>query len=235
MLPSNIIILLKKIRWRMTYIFIFVFSVISNKKHSIKFYCPICEKYSKFFIPAGKRSNAICPICGSRERHRLLWFYLITEMDIQNNEFTILHIAPKFCINSKLKNLKNIIYFAGDKFEKGYSYNKNIIHLNISDLEFKNNKFDLIICIHVLEHIIEDRKAISELFRVLKPGGKAFIMVPLDENIEFTIGDLSITNHKKRKQLYGQWDHVRLYGRDFIERLNEYGFWDKIECFNYNK
>ncbi len=204
-------------------------------------YCPICQKSFVTFLPFGKipRPNALCPYCHSYERTRLLWLYLKDKLPNGN----ILHVAPEpalFRILSKKNNLK---YIAIDKFEPGYRYPKGTLYGDITCLNYSDSYFDLVICIHVLEHVSDDRKAIREFYRVLKPGGWGIIGVPVDLELEATAEDPSITAPELRIKLYGQADHVRMYGMDIVDRLRDVGFmvetvdwaqnYDKIQKFRF--
>ena len=102
---------------------------------------------------------------------------------------------------------------------------------DICALPFKDNSFDIILCNHVLEHIPNDRKAISELYRVLKPSGWGIFQIPQDLNREVTYEDDSITDKKERAKIFGQYDHVRIYGRDYFDKLSSVGF--KVEEVDY--
>lgn len=183
------------------------------------FYCPVCEKNYRKFYKCGinPRPNALCPGCGSLERHRLLWVALcnLRDKDLIKQEARLLHVAPEPCLAEKFK--REYDYFSIDLDGK-----KAMMAMDITALTFENESFDAIICNHVLEHIPDDRKAMKELYRVLKPGGWASIQVPVKGDV--TQEDLSVTDPKERMRLYGQEDHVRHYGRDFYDRLNEAGF-----------
>ena len=185
------------------------------------YYCPICEKGFKRFLPAGDNitGNSKCPGCNSLERQRLLWLYLTRELKIQNQKIRLLNVAPDFAVQSKLKSLHNIDYVSIDLESKLAMYKADITNLN-----FVENSFDSILCYHVLEHIKDDRKAISELYRILKPGGWAILQTPIDIDREKTFEDFSITSAQERKRIFGQEDHVRIYGRDYFQRLENAGF-----------
>ncbi|WP_081891323.1 methyltransferase domain-containing protein [Gillisia sp. Hel_I_29] len=102
---------------------------------------------------------------------------------------------------------------------------------DVTDLEFEDEKFDFIFCNHVLEHIPDDTKAMSELFRVLKKGGSAVLLVPIDVQLLETFEDFGITDPKEREKAFGQGDHVRLYGKDYVDRLATAGF--KVSAIDY--
>jgi len=185
-----------------------------------RFYCSVCERdFRKFFeFGVNPRPNTMCPGCGSVERHRLLWVAL---RDLQNNDLIqrgggrLLHVVPETCL--------------AERFRREYDYlsidlegKKAMMAMDLTAMTFEDESFDAIVCNHVLEHIPDDRKAMKELFRMLKPGGWASIQVSIKGDI--TREDLSITDPKERLRLYGQDDHVRYYGYDFTDRLKDAGF-----------
>jgi SAM-dependent methyltransferase len=172
-------------------------------------------------LPAGEHlfGNSKCPGCSSLERQRLLWLYLTQQLKIQNQKINLLNVAPDFAIQSKLKTLSNIDYVSID-LESNLAMQKQ----NLTNLTFSENYFDAILCYHVLEHIDDDRKAMAELFRVLKPGGWAILQTPIEYDREKTYEDFSIISPQERKKIFGQEDHVRIYGKDYTQRLKEVGF-----------
>ena len=191
--------------------------------------CTICGSNYKIFDTVGKppRTNARCLECNSLERHRLLNEYLKTKTDLFNEEGAkLLHFAPEKTFYNLFKDLDNIEYYPCDldaerfKFQNG----KKIIKADIRDIPFKSDSFDAVICNHVLEHIDDDVKAINEVYRVLKKGGWAILQVPIDMSLEKTYEDFSITSNEGREKAFGQFDHVRIYGKDYAERLKVGGF-----------
>jgi len=187
-----------------------------------KYTDPIDGKQFKSFLPYGyenPRDNVLSPSTLSLERHRLLWLYLKNETDFFTTPNKVLHFAPEQAFYKKFKNLKQLEYTTTD-------LNSPLadVKADICALPFKDNSFDIILCNHVLEHIRDDRKAISELYRVLKPSGWGIFQIPQDLNREVTYEDDSITDKKERAKIFGQYDHVRIYGRDYFERLKEAGF-----------
>lgn len=183
------------------------------------YYCPICECHYGRFLPAGVvlRPNALCPQCGSLERHRLLWVTLhnLWKRGVLRRQGTLLHVAPEACLASKVRN-------AFDYISVDLVNPSAMLRADITDAPFRDNEFDAIVCNHVLEHVPDDKKAIGEVFRILRPGGWASIQVPIQGDV--TQEDLSITDPNMRARLYGQADHVRYYGRDFVQRLQSAGF-----------
>lgn len=163
------------------------------------------------------RPNARCPGCDSLERHRLLWVgmeYLQTQGTFGKGG-RLLHIAPESCLSKELS--KNYEYVSVDMYAPEVQ-----TKADITALCFPDECFDAIICNHVLEHVPDDRKAISELYRVLKHGGWGSIQVPIKGGI--TLEDRAVVDPAERERLYGQSDHVRQYGADFNDRLRCAGF-----------
>ncbi|MCB0794660.1 MAG: methyltransferase domain-containing protein [Flavobacteriales bacterium] len=207
--------------------------------------CPICGGRFLTFLPAGvvPRANAICPGCGSMERTRAYWLYLNSIDRSGPQRIRLLHVAPEKALFHRFRNDARIDYVPVDKFEPGYTYPQGTRDMDITALDLPDDAFDRIICSHVLEHVLDDRKAMAELFRVLKPGGWGIIQVPLDLARQVTYEDPSIVDPREREAAFGQFDHVRIYGRDYEERLKEAGFrvervpfaqgFDQAERFRY--
>ena len=209
-------------------------------KSGNKYECPFCNFSSnalavigldlpvlieKQVIGGGKRHGG-CYYCGSTDRERLIYTYLVEKMNILENckKMRVLHIAPEKNLSKFLSKLDLHQYVCGDLHAIGYSYPKHVQNLNILNLPFDDNTFDLIICNHVLEHIQKDLLGMQELRRVLKKAGKAILQVPISKNSLTTFEDLSITNPKQREKVFGQFDHIRIYGQDYSQRLQESGF-----------
>ena len=184
--------------------------------------------YSKFLSYGYKyiRKNALCPGTLSLERHRLLWLYLDKETNILSSNLKVLHVAPEQIFYKKFRNFKHWNYLTFD-------INSPIADIkgDLKSMQFKDESFDLIICNHVLEHIEDDRRALKEMYRVLKKGGIAILQVPININRKQTFEDFNITSHQQREKYFGQYDHVREYGLDFKERIEEIGF--EVEMLNY--
>ena len=182
-----------------------------------KYTDPIDGSSFRKFLPYGYnnvRENALSPSTYSLERHRLLWLYLKNETEFFNKNIKVLHFAPEAAFLEKFKKLNNISYNTID-------LNSPLadIKADICDLPFEDESYDFILCNHVLEHIIDDTKAMQELYRVLKKDGIGIFQVPLNMSSKKTFEDFSITGPKERNKAFGQYDHVRLYGMDFFERL----------------
>ena len=197
--------------------------------------CPICSNVLRLYLPFGVklRKNAQCPVCGSLERHRTLWLYIQEHKDILGDQnIKILHFAPERAIFNKLSMIKGVDYYPVDINPEHYGI-RDVV--DITNIQYEGNFFDLIICNHVLEHIPDDAKAMSELFRVLKPSGKAIINVPFNKTLEVTLEDEKYNTPELREKYYGQFDHVRLYGKDYVKRLEKAGFHVETVYPNVNR
>jgi SAM-dependent methyltransferase len=184
--------------------------------------CPICEVSYRKFLPYGRlnpRSNALCPDSLSLERHRLMWLYLNQKTNFFTADLKVLHIAPEICFLDKFKAMNNLDYTTAD-LESPLADVKMDVH----DIPFEENTFDVVFCNHVMEHVDDDIKSMSEIYRVMKPGGWAIIQSPQDYSRATTLEDPSITDPKAREKIYWQSDHVRLYGLDYGKRLESAGF-----------
>lgn len=183
---------------------------------------PIDGKSFKKFLPYGygtQRNNVLSPSTLSLERHRLLWLYLNNETDFFTSAKKVLHFAPEQAFYKLFRNQKNLDYTTTDLFSPLAD-----VKADICDLPFEDNSYDVILCNHVLEHIPDDTKAMQELYRVLKPGGMGIFQIPQDLNRAETFADDSITDQKERAKIFGQYDHVRIYGRDYFDKLRSIGF-----------
>ena len=191
---------------------------------------PIDNKSFRKFLPYGyeiQRQNVLSPSTLSLERHRLLWLYLTNETNFFTSKKKVLHMAPEQCFLSRFKKL-NHEYITADLDSPIADVKADIVNL-----PFNDNSFDVIFCNHVLEHIQDDTKAMKELFRVMKKGGMGVFQVPQDLNRDITFEDNSITDPKERAKIFGQYDHVRVYGRDYFDKLRSVGF--KVEEVNYSQ
>ncbi|MCP4457518.1 MAG: methyltransferase domain-containing protein [Cytophagales bacterium] len=184
--------------------------------------CPVCNSTFRKFLPYGResRSNALCPNCLSLERHRLIWLYLQRKTNFFSAKANMLHVAPELCFINRFEALENLDYITAD-IESPLAKVKMDIH----EIPFEDNSFDILFCNHVLEHVDDDLKAMREMYRVLKSGGWAILQIPWFHPIpDVTLEDPSITDPKERDRIFGQDDHVRLYGKDYPERLAKAGF-----------
>ncbi|WP_271767632.1 class I SAM-dependent methyltransferase [Aquimarina algiphila] len=192
---------------------------------------PIDGKSFSKFLPYGygkQRENVLSPSTLSLERHRLLWLYLKNETDFFTTTSKVLHFAPEQAFYKRFRKLQHLEYTTTD-------LNSPLadVKADICNLPFKDNEYDIIFCNHVLEHIPDDTKAMKELFRVLKPGGMAILQIPQDLNRATTFEDDSITDPQERAKIFGQYDHVRVYGRDYFEKLRAIGF--KVDEVDYTQ
>jgi len=205
---------------RLSYIFRF-FAQYLYKGNQVA--CTICEKTFSKFLPYGSnkayRKNVLCPHCLSLERHRLLWLYLREKTDLFSSTGRFLHIAPEQCFWSRFKKLSNIEYVTGDLESPLAAH-----HFDLHDVPFDDESFDIVMCNHVMEHVENDIQCMSELYRVLKPGGWAIMQVPIDFSRSETLEDPAIQSPEDREKFYWQKDHVRLYGTDYPEKLESVGF-----------
>ena len=200
----------------------FVKPLVKILMYGNKYTDPIDGSTFRAFLPYGYnkiRNNVLSPSTYSLERHRLLWLYLKNETSFFKAKLKVLHFAPESALMNQFKKLKNLSYDTID-------LNSPIADIkgDICDLPFLDNSYDFILCNHVLEHIIDDNKAMKELYRVLKKNGIGIFQVPMDYNRDTTFEDFSVTNKKERNKLFGQYDHVRIYGLDFFDRLQKVGF-----------
>jgi len=187
-------------------------------------YCPVCEQSSRKFSRFGivPRKNAECMWCGALERHRLIWLYFNKMTNLfDGRPKRVLHVAPEGCFERRLKKLIGDGYITAD-------INDSLakVKMDITDINYPEESFDVIYCSHVLEHVADDRRAMREFYRVLKANGWAILLVPV--TAEMTIEDLSISDPAERLRLFGQEDHVRRYGPDYVERLREAGLRVKV-------
>ncbi|MCB0375870.1 MAG: methyltransferase domain-containing protein [Sinomicrobium sp.] len=183
---------------------------------------PIDGKSFRAFLPYGydlQRENVLAPGTLSLERHRLLWLYLKNETDFFSARLKVLHFAPEQAFLKRFGKLKNLDYTTTDIASPLAD-----VKADICDLPFGNNTFDVILCNHVLEHVKDDKKAMQELYRVMKPGGWGIFQIPQDRDRAVTFEDDTITHPEERTRLFGQYDHVRVYGRDYADRLRNAGF-----------
>src|SRR5690554_1726163 len=183
---------------------------------------PIDGKSFKKFLPYGyekQRDNVLSPSTLSLERHRLLWLYLQSETDFFVKPLKMLHFAPEQAFYRRFRQQQNLDYTTTD-----LSSPLADVKADICQLPFEDNMFDVIFCNHVLEHIPDDTQAMRELYRVLKPGGWAVLQIPQDLSRATTFEDDFITDPKERAKIFGQYDHVRVYGRDYFDKLRSIGF-----------
>ena len=187
-----------------------------------KYEDPIDGKTFRKFLPYGygsPRANVLSPSTLSLERHRLLWLYLTRETDFFSKPLKVLHVAPEQAFYKRFKNQKNLTYSTTDLYSPLAD-----VKADLCALPFEDDSFDVIFCNHVLEHIPDDAQAMRELYRVMKKGGWGIFQVPQDINRAHTFEDDTITDPAERTRIFGQYDHVRVYGLDYFDRLRQVGF-----------
>ena len=171
-----------------------------------------------------------CPICHANDRVRLVYLYLKTRTRMLSGPGRLLHIAPELGLADILAAVPGLDYVPADLDRRRYRHLDNLQSFDLQDAPFADGSFDWIVCNHVLEHIPDDRRAMREMCRMLKPGGLAILQVPLAMRLDRTEEDPSVTDEAERIRRFGQRDHVRIYGRDYYDRLAEAGFdvelWD---------
>jgi SAM-dependent methyltransferase len=179
--------------------------------------CPCCGSQFRRFR-AYNGPDRICWRCGAMERHRSLWLYLDAHPEMTHPGISVLHVAPEPVLRDRFSRIPEVRYVGGDlTAEFGPE------RIDVTQLHFGDASFDAIMCNHVLEHVPDDRRAMRELARVLKPGGWALLQVP-DVAADRTDEDPSVTEPVERDRRFGQHDHVRRYGWDYVDRLREAGF-----------
>lgn len=199
--------------------------------------CPICGVRRRKFLPYGyvvSRDNALCPRCLSLERHRLLWLYLQRETPLFD-EFsypTILHVAPEVCLKRQFEER----YAEASHPERYITADLESplakMHFDVQAIPLADESIDVVICNHLLEHVEDDRKALAELYRVMKSGGWGVLLSPVDLSLAATIDDDGTSTPEERTRRFGQYDHRRAYGRDYPDRLREAGF--RVEDIDYS-
>lgn len=190
--------------------------------------CPCCGgQFSRLVVIGYDKRPAQCPRCRSNERDRTLWLYLDRFPEILPEGSKMLHVAPEEIFYRRFRKDPRIQYTAGDKFLNIYkgSYPPDTIYLDITDMTgIPDNTYDFLLCSHVLGCIPDDGQAMREMLRVLKPGGKAIIQVPVREDLEATYQDLTIEDPDMRIKAFGDPNYVRYYGKDYKYRLEAQGF-----------
>jgi len=198
-----------------------------------KYICPLCHSSVRCLFPLGLNLPvlnekkiigggyrlAMCPVCGSSDRERLLYLFLHQRTNIFSENIRLLHIAPEKNLKRIFANCRNINYLTAD-----LNPEEVMVKMDVTGIQYPDDTFDAVICNHVLEHIIDDSKAMKELLRVLKPGGWAVLQVPVSLTLEKTFEDATVITPEERQKAFGQKDHVRIYGKDYPQRLRESGF-----------
>ena len=215
---------------RLSYVFK-MFAPLLYKGNKVE--CPVCEKKFSKFLSYGSnvshRENVLCPYDLTLERHRLMWLYLKNESNFFTEQnLDVLHIAPEQCFYGKFKAQKNLNYLTGDLVSPLAD-----IHFDLHQIPLEDNRFDVVFCNHVMEHVDDPIQCMSELFRVMKPGGWAIMQVPQDMSRATTYEDKSIIDPAEREKHFWQKDHVRLFGRDYPQWLEKAGF--VVEVYDVQK
>lgn len=206
---------------RLSYIFRLVAPTLykGNNVH-----CPVCDKSFSKFLSYGSdvahRDNVLCPYDLTLERHRLMWLYLKNHSTFfTQQDLSVLHMAPEQCFLDRFKAQKNLNYLTADLVSPIAD-----LHFDLHQIPLEDNRFDVVFCNHVMEHVQGPIQCMSELFRVMKPGGWAIMQVPQDFSRDTTYEDPSIVSEADREKHYWQKDHVRLFGKDYPTYLEKVGF-----------
>jgi len=191
-------------------------------------HCPCCGGRFRSFVPAGHpaRPDAACPRCGALERHRLLWLYLAERTRLLTDRARVLYIAPEAQLQARLRALPHLSYLSGDLASP-----LAMTRMDLLALPCRDQAFDAVICSHVLEHVADSRRALAEIHRVLVTGGWAILQSPIDPARATTFEDPSVTSPAERERVFGQRDHVRIFGRDYGLMLERAGFEVRLDGF----
>ena len=187
--------------------------------------CPLCGCRRRRFLPYGyvtPRADALCPRCLALERHRLLWLFLERETRLTAELPRLLHVAPEVSLMRKLRRAYRSVperYVTAD-LESPLAD----MHFDIQHIPLPDDSVDAVICNHIMEHVEDDRRAMRELHRILRAGGRGIVLAPVDYARAATFEDASITDAAERTRIFGQYDHRRIYGRDYADRLRGVGF-----------
>ncbi len=208
-----------------------------------RYECPICNAKLKSFLPfgvnlpvliekqvvgLGHREKAQCPVCYSLDRDRLQYLYLQQKTNLFSDSNLLLHIAPEYSLEQVFANSPLIHYLSAD-----IEPDRAMIKMDITKIQYPEESFDVVICNHVFDHIQHDTLAMSELYRVLVPGGWAVLQVPISLTLDQTYEDMRLTSIWEREVSFGEDDHVRIYAMDYVGRLENVGF--EVELFDWTK
>ena len=179
-------------------------------------YCSVCDgRYSRFLSFRGRR-GASCPRCGSLERHRHAMEVWKRETNLFRAPLRVLHVAPESSLEPVLRKQDNLEYVTGD-----ITPGRADRVVDLTNIDAADESFDVVLCSHVLEHIVDDVGAMSEIRRILRPDGWAYLSVPFDPSRDEIYEDPALVTAKERAAAFGQWDHVRWY--------SEQGFLTRVE------
>jgi predicted SAM-dependent methyltransferase len=181
-------------------------------------YCPICDSHINRFLRLHRPYHLYCPVCRSLQRYRLVWLFFNSQfVTLGSKPERMLHIAPEDALAWRFRQVHGLDYLSADLYNP-----RAMVKMDIACIQFPDASFDIIYCSHVLEHVPDDRRALAEFYRALSPGGYAVLIVPILSEVTFE--DPAITSPEERQKAYGQYDHVRSYGLDFKERVEQAGF-----------
>lgn len=195
--------------------------------------CPVCGSRYRRFMPYGyvtSREDALCPHCLALERHRMIWLWLSECSNLFESRPRLLHIAPEV---SLMRHFKRLYRGTENYITADLESPLADMHFDVQHIPLEDCSVDVVICNHLLEHVEDDRRAMRELYRILRPGGWGIALVPEDRSLPNTFEDDSITDPKERTRIFGQYDHRRIYGRDYDMRLAEAGF--RVERIGYRE
>lgn len=212
-----------RIRLRQSTLREMLLSVRSLAFAGSRYTCPCCGVHVRTFTHGGgsfrARDRGYCPRCNAKARHRRIWLFLEQHTNLFTEHLSLLHIAPHYSLARRFVTLSNLAYVSAD-LEPRPCVN---VQLDVTAVALPDNTFDAAICVHVLEHVQHDGRAMQELYRVLKPGGWALVSVPIRLD-QPTYEDPAITTPEERRAAFGEAGHVRFYGYDLRDRLESCGF-----------
>lgn len=193
--------------------------------------CPICGSTYSQFLPFN-RPNALCYNCKSLERHRLVYLYLKNKAGFFETEKRVLHFAPEKCLHDVIRQHPHLHYETADlmtTFIDAIGVRPDHV-MSVTDIQFPDNTFDVVLCNHVFELVPDDLQGMSEIYRVLKRGGYAIIQGAVNNALPRTIETQSLSP-EERKRIAGAHQHVRRYGRDYRDRLAAAGFEVEVNAY----
>ena len=186
--------------------------------------CPLCGSRRRKFMPYGyvtSREDALCQRCLALERHRMIWLWITRHTDLLERRPRLLHIAPEV---SLMRHLKPLYGNSGNYITADLESPLADLHFDVQQIPLSDGSVEVVICNHLLEHVEDDMVALRELHRILCHGGWGILLVPEDRRRATTFEDDSVTDREERTRLFGQYDHRRVYGRDYDDRLRSAGF-----------
>lgn len=186
--------------------------------------CPLCGTRRRRFLPYGyvtSREDALCPHCLALERHRMIWLWIERNTDLMASRPRLLHIAPEV---SLMRHFKRVYRGTEGYITADLESPLADMHFDVQHIPLESRSVDVVIANHLFEHVKDDRLAMRELYRIMRPGGWGIMVVPEDRGRATTFEDETITDPAERTRIFGQYDHLRVYGRDYDDRLREAGF-----------